>query len=75
MYLCLCHGISEKDVEKLLKERRIASLKQLRQICKAGSSCGSCLYVIKDLIESTSGKSNDSLHRQGSKCGVKDSKY
>jgi bacterioferritin-associated ferredoxin len=52
MYVCLCYGISDKDLRELLKKNpEIATVKDLKSHCQAGRSCGSCLRAVGDFIE------------------------
>lgn len=49
MYVCICHNISEEDLEKTLQQSKNPSdaLKKL----KLGQSCGSCLMSALEKIQ------------------------
>jgi bacterioferritin-associated ferredoxin len=52
MILCLCRGVSERDVVEAV-ERGATTLAEIRRACGAGTDCGSCLADIKAQIAAT----------------------
>lgn len=50
MIVCLCKGVSSRTI---LDEARRGhcTVKQIRQSCQAGSSCGACVRQIRQLLE------------------------
>jgi bacterioferritin-associated ferredoxin len=50
MYVCLCYGISDKELQKLIAQG-VCSVKQVQQKCLAGTNCGSCLPQIKEELQ------------------------
>jgi len=50
--ICICNFIDEKEIIKLL-EQGAGSVKDIQQLTRAGTSCGKCLSVIDDLVESS----------------------
>lgn len=51
MYICLCHGISDKKIRKLTIEDGISDIRGIRQITPLGSQCGKCIRQAKVIIE------------------------
>ena len=47
---CLCHGISEKDVDKVVA-RGACSVEEISKCTGAGTDCGSCYQKIRDIAE------------------------
>jgi bacterioferritin-associated ferredoxin len=45
MIVCLCHGVSEKTLDKVI-EAGADSLKAVERACGAGGDCGSCQFQI-----------------------------
>ena len=58
MFVCLCHGVSDKKIKQLV-EGGMSSVKQIQQTCKAGSDCGQCLAQVKDFISEASKSKED----------------
>jgi bacterioferritin-associated ferredoxin len=50
MILCLCRGVSERDVVEVV-ERGASTLAEVRRQCGAGTDCGSCVADIKAQLE------------------------
>ena len=48
MIVCLCHIVTEEDILSAIKDGTLTDLYVDR---KMGSSCGSCLSEIRELIE------------------------
>ncbi|MEJ2764580.1 (2Fe-2S)-binding protein [Photobacterium sp. MCCC 1A19761] len=56
MYVCLCHGITDKKIMKLSLEHGITDVRGIRQITPLGSQCGKCIRTAKEVIEDTVAK-------------------
>ncbi|MBC7658801.1 MAG: (2Fe-2S)-binding protein [Chitinophagaceae bacterium] len=59
MYICLCHGVNKKVVEKL-QETGCCTVRQVQKECQAGSSCGACLPDIKKLLSKNTSQEGSS---------------
>jgi bacterioferritin-associated ferredoxin len=51
MILCLCQGVSEREVAEVV-ERGATTIAEVRLQCGAGTDCGSCLADIKACLDS-----------------------
>ena len=49
--ICTCFGIAEETIVKLIEEHRITELSEFSELCNAGSGCGSCQMLIRELID------------------------
>lgn len=49
MIVCLCHGVSERTLEKVIDDGA-TSLKAVERKCGAGGDCGSCHFQIAKMI-------------------------
>ncbi|MCP4807978.1 MAG: (2Fe-2S)-binding protein [Proteobacteria bacterium] len=49
MILCLCHGVSDRDVRKHVDDGA-GNLHAVSQRCRAGSDCGSCANQLRKVI-------------------------
>jgi bacterioferritin-associated ferredoxin len=57
MYLCVCKGITEEQVESLQINGR--TLEEAAKILGVGSDCGICLLTCQKLSSQTRSKQND----------------
>ncbi|GLX65608.1 bacterioferritin-associated ferredoxin [Proteus vulgaris] len=51
MYVCLCHGVSDKKIISTVHKHQIRTINELRQILPVGSCCGKCVRQARQLIE------------------------
>lgn len=50
MYVCLCHGISDKKIKKLAIDKGITDIRGIRQCTPLGSQCGKCVRQAKEIL-------------------------
>ena len=50
MYVCLCHGISDKEIKKLMLEEGITDIKDIKKCTALGSQCGKCIKMTKEIL-------------------------
>ena len=60
MYLCLCHGVTDKVIKEILTSHKIDSVKELQKVCSAGQSCGSCLFQLRETVSAMKKQSEES---------------
>ena len=51
MYVCLCMGVTERDVIELAREG--ASAEEVSACSGAGTRCGTCVSTVRDLVHET----------------------
>jgi NifU-like protein len=49
--VCTCFGVSEETVQTLLAENRASSVEEIGALTHAGTGCGSCRFLIQELID------------------------
>ena len=49
MLVCICHGISDKDIDSAMQEG-VSSFQQLRAETGLGSCCGQCAPLAKEMV-------------------------
>ena len=49
--ICTCFSVSEETIEKVIAENRIETIEQVTAICNAGGGCGSCEFLIREMID------------------------
>lgn len=53
MYVCLCHGITDKAIKQAVRESGVGNLRQLKQHLGVGSQCGRCIEMAQNIIDNT----------------------
>ncbi|KDO15478.1 (2Fe-2S)-binding protein [Vibrio metoecus] len=53
MYVCLCHGVSDKKIKRLVTEQGITDIKGIKRCTALGSQCGKCVRQAKEIIEAS----------------------
>ncbi|MBJ7900208.1 MAG: glycoprotein [Cyanobacteria bacterium RI_101] len=49
MYVCICHAITEKDIQKAT-DQGVVSLQELSQHTGVGTQCGACLSHSQEVM-------------------------
>ncbi|MFT6270650.1 MAG: bacterioferritin-associated ferredoxin [Alphaproteobacteria bacterium] len=53
MFVCLCHGITDKQIENVVREQGVGNMRELKSALGVGSQCGSCINMAQDIIDTT----------------------
>lgn len=53
MFVCLCKGITDKDIKEAVRAQGVGSLRELKQLMPLGSQCGTCTKVAQMIIDDT----------------------
>lgn len=49
--ICTCFGISEDTIQTIIEENDAATVEEVGDVCHAGTGCGSCRFLIQELID------------------------
>jgi NifU-like protein len=49
--ICTCFGVSEETIERVVAENQVETVEEITDICKAGGGCGSCGFLIQEMID------------------------
>ncbi len=49
MYICLCQGVTDREVTSLLQQGGVG-MRQLRQQLKVGTQCGRCNCTVRQMV-------------------------
>lgn len=49
--ICTCFGVSEETIERLIADENAESVEEIGKLCNAGTGCGSCQFLIQELID------------------------
>jgi bacterioferritin-associated ferredoxin len=50
MYICLCNGITERDIRNCCAEEGACSMRDLERCLGIGANCGKCKPVAKQIL-------------------------
>ncbi|MDF2155699.1 (2Fe-2S)-binding protein [Vibrio sp. CAU 1672] len=50
MFVCLCHGISDKKIKKLAIEQGITDIRGIKKCTSLGTQCGKCIRQTKQIL-------------------------
>jgi len=54
--VCTCFGVTEKEIERVIRENNLTAVEQVTNYCKAGGGCGGCKGEIEKIIERVQGE-------------------
>jgi len=49
--VCNCFGVTESEIERVIKENNLTTVEEVTNYCKAGGGCGGCKGEIEKIIE------------------------
>jgi NifU-like protein len=52
---CICFGVTEKDIERAIRENHLSSVEEVTNYTKAGGGCGGCQEEIQEIIARVTG--------------------
>ena len=56
--ICKCFGITDKQIQKAIRENGLQTLEEITNFTKAGGACGACLDDIAEILEAEKGNKN-----------------
>ena len=60
MYVCICHGIKEKDIKEAVSDGA-QSVRDIKNSLNVGSQCGKCICYAVKVIQETKAELNYEL--------------
>ena len=54
--VCRCFGVTEKEIEKVVRENKLKTVEDVTNYCKAGGGCESCHEEIREIIVRVGGQ-------------------
>ena len=49
--VCNCFGVTDKEIERVIRENNLTTVEDVTNYCKAGGGCGGCKGEIEKIIE------------------------
>ncbi len=53
--VCTCFGVTDKEIERVIRENDLTTVEDVTNYCKAGGGCGGCQSEIEKIIEKIQG--------------------
>ncbi len=53
--VCTCFGVTDIEIERVIRENDLTTVEQVTNYCKAGGGCGGCQGEIEKIIEKVQG--------------------
>jgi len=53
--VCTCFGVTDKEIERVIRENNLTTVEQVTNYCKAGGGCGGCKGEIEKIIQRVQG--------------------
>ena len=53
MYVCLCHGITDKMIKQTVIKDGVGNMRELKNSLGVGSHCGKCVQLAQSIIDTT----------------------
>ncbi len=54
--ICTCFGVTEPEIERVVRENNLHAVEEVTNFCKAGGGCGGCHDQIKEIIARVHGE-------------------
>lgn len=54
--VCTCFGVTDREIERVIRENNLTTVEQVTNYCKAGGGCGGCQGQIEKIIEKIQGE-------------------
>ena len=54
--VCTCFGVTDTEIERVIRENNLVTVEQVTNYCKAGGGCGGCKGEIEKIIERVQGE-------------------
>jgi len=53
--VCTCFGVTETEIERVIRENRLHTVEEVTNYCKAGGGCGGCKGQIAEILARVAG--------------------
>jgi len=62
--VCVCFGVTDREIERVVRENNLESIEQVTNYCKAGGGCGGCHKQIQQIIDRVRGEAKATSRRR-----------
>lgn len=63
MYVCICHAVTEKDIQKAAQEG-VSSMEMLSKYIEVSAKCGTCVDYASEVLQEAMKRKNKSTSHQ-----------
>jgi len=57
--VCQCFGVTDRKIEKVIRENNLTTVEQVTNYTKAGGGCGSCIPRIEEILKEVRGRKEE----------------
>jgi NifU-like protein len=61
--VCECFGVTDREIERVVRENRLKSIEDVTDYIKAGGGCGKCHERIQEIIDTVRGAARHAIAR------------
>ncbi len=54
--VCTCFGVTDREIERVIRENDLTTVEEVTNYCKAGGGCGGCQGEIEKIIQKVQGQ-------------------
>ena len=69
--VCTCFGVTDKEIERVIRENNLTTVEQVTNYTKAGGGCGGCKGQIQEIIDKIWGIKEKTVAAQKPSKGAK----
>jgi NifU-like protein len=62
--VCHCFGVTEEEIERVVRDNRLTTIEQVANYCKAGGACGKCHNDISAIIARITGETPPPVQKE-----------
>jgi len=62
--ICHCFGVTEEEIERVVRDNHLTSIEQVTNYCKAGGACGKCHNDIAAIITRITGETPTPVQKE-----------
>ena len=60
--VCTCFGVTDREIERVIRENDLTTVEEVTNYCKAGGGCGGCQGEIEKIIQKMQGQKVKEAH-------------
>jgi len=61
--VCECFGVTDREIERMVKEKHLSGIAEVTDYLKAGGGCGKCHEKIQAILDSVSGERRPAIKK------------
>jgi NifU-like protein len=57
--ICTCFGVTDDRIREMIASRRARTVRQVGELTNAGTGCGSCQMLIREILDGAESESEE----------------